>query len=520
MHPSTTAIALALIATANQAGAAQSCESLATLKLPDTTITAAQAVAEGAFRPPPQPAPGPPPSASAFADLPAFCRVAATIKPTTDSDIKIEVWMPASGWNGKFQGVGNAGWSGFISYSPLGSRRPSLSGALARGYAAASTDTGHQGPVDNASFAFGHPEKVIDYGYRAVHEMTVKAKAIIAAFYGDGPKQSYWNGCSSGGRQGLMEAQRFPGDYSGIIAGAPANNWTRLQAGTVWSGQALHQNANSAVSKDQYVLLHKSVLAACDARDGVTDGVLENPASCSFDPSVLQCQGADNSDCLTPAQVEVAREIYAGAVNPRTGQQIFPGLPRGSELGWYAQTPGGRGFFSIAETYFQNVVYQDPKWDFRNLNFDADIARIDKLDNGTLTATNPNLKDFVARGGKLIIYHGWIDAVIAPQNSVEYYKSVLTTTGAAAGKLENSVRLFMVPGMDLCSGGNGPNEFDMLSVLEQWVEQGKAPDRIVASHRTDGKVDRTRPLCPYPQAARYTGSGSTDDAANFVCGSP
>lgn len=480
-----------------------SCGRLATLALPNTSVTLAQAVPAGEFVPPG--AAGGPPGGSIYKDLPSFCRVAATIKPTSDSDIKIEVWMPLSGWNGKLQAVGNGGWSGAIGY-------PALARALGRGYATAGTDTGHSG--GSASFALGHPEKLIDFAYRSEHEMTVNAKAIIAAFYGERPRFSYWNGCSSGGKQGLKEAQRFPGDFDGIIAGAPANNWTHLMVSGVWMGQATLKDPASLVPKSKYELIHKAVLEACDGRDGVKDGILEDPVRCHFDPKVLECKNGDEATCLTAPQVEAVKKIYGPSRNPRTGAEIFPGLEPGSELGWAAMV-GGPKPFPITEDHFKYVVFKDPNWDFRSLNFDSDVALTDKLDNGLLSATDPNLKDFLAHGGKLLLYHGWNDQLIAPRNTINYYQSVVSAMGA--DKVKDSVRLFMAPGMNHCAGGDGPNSFDTVSVMEQWVENGKPPDQIVASHTTNGAVDRTRPLCPYPQTAKYKGTGSTDDALNFVC---
>ncbi len=474
--------------------AAATCESLA---LSDTTITLAQSVPAGAF-----PRGGP-----ALKDI-AFCRVAATLKPTGDSEIKIEVWMPASGWNGKFLGVGNGGWSGAISY-------PGMIQALKRGYATASTNTGHDGPGNDASFALGHPEKVIDFGYRAVHEMTVKGKAITAAFYGNGARLSYWNGCSSGGKQGLKEAQRFPRDYDGIIAGAPANYWTHLMAGDLWPALATLKDPASYIPKEKYALIHQAVLDACDGLDGVKDGVLEDPRRCHFDPGILLCKDADTAVCLTAPQVEAARKIYAGPKNPHTGQQVFPGLAIGSELTW-AALAGGPDPFAIVDSHFKYLVFKNPNWDFRTLNFDTDVALADKLDNNTINATDPNLKEFISHGGKLLIYHGWNDQLIAPENSINYYQSVLSAkTGT-----QDSVRLFMAPGMTHCSGGDGPSQFDSIGALEQWVEGAKPPDQIVASHAIDGKVDRTRPLCPYPRTAKYRGTGSTDEASSFVCQTP
>jgi feruloyl esterase len=498
MQKTLTILALAAAATLPASAAAASCESLTSLTLPNTTITLSRPVAAGEFTPP-----GPTPPGANFKNMPAFCRVAATLAPSKDSDIKIEVWMPASNWNGKFQAVGNGGWSGAIVY-------PSLARALAHGYATASTDTGHTG--GSGSFASGHPEKLVDFAYRAVHEMTVQAKAIIAAYYGDGPKLSYWNGCSSGGKQGLKEAQRFPVDYDGIIAGAPANYWTHLMTGELWIAQAAHKDEASFIPASKFPIIHKAVLEACDALDGVKDGVLDDPRKCHFDPKMIQCQGDDTSNCLTAPQVETARKIYTASKNPRTGQEIFPAMEPGSELGWAGLA--GAQPFSIPVDHFKYVVFKDPNYDWRTLNFDSDVALADKLDNGTINATDPNLKAFVAHGGKLLLYHGWNDQLIAPRNAVNYYQSVLDTMGAAS---KESIRLFMAPGMNHCAGGDGPGAFDAVSVIEKWVEHGQAPDQIVASHITGGVVDRTRPLCAYPKVAQYKGSGSTDEAANFVC---
>jgi feruloyl esterase len=483
--------------------AAATCESLSSLSLPETTITTALTVASGAFVPPEGPA-------DAFKSLPTFCRIAATLKPTSDSDIQIEVWLPASGWNGRFIAVGNGGWAGTISYA-------GMSGPLARGYAVASTNTGHYGTFGDGSFALGHPEKLIDFGYRAVHEMTVKAKAIVAAFYGNGPRLAYWNGCSTGGRQALMEVQRFPSDFDGVIAGAPANNLTHLDVHGLWIAQAVHQDEASYIPPTKYLLIHNAVLEACDSLDGVKDGVLEDPTRCKFDPKVLECKGADGPGCLTAPQVEAARKIYTPTTNPRTKQQIFPGLEPGSELGWAGRA--GPQPNPVPISYWRYVVFKDPNWDYKTFNFDSDVALGDRIGKDIVNATDPNLKTFFGHGGKLLQYHGWSDQLISPRNSINYYKSVLDTMGGASN-VDESYRLFMVPGMAHCNGGDGPNQFDAIGALEQWVEKGKAPDQIIASRIRDWKTERTRPLCPYPQVATYKGTGSTDDAANFSCSVP
>jgi feruloyl esterase len=476
--------------------AAQTCESLRTVRMDGVTVILAESVKAG--------------GEAKYPKLPAFCRVAATLRPSSDSEIRIEVWLPdAAAWNGKYEGTGNGGWGGSIDQGELAA-------AVMRGYAASSSDTGHTG--GSASFALGHPEKLIDFGYRAIHGMTAAAKFLIAAFYGDGPKLAYFEGCSSGGRQALMEAQRFPDDYDGIIAGATTNNWTKMMFGRIWVAQATLSDPASYIPPAKYPMIHRAVLAACDAMDGVKDGVLNQPMKCGFDPGALACKdGTDGADCLTRPQVKAANRIYAPATNPRTGEQIFPPMERGSELVW-GRLAGGPEPIELATDYFKYVVFEDPKWDFRTLNFDGDLTKAMKRDGGVLSAVNPDLRPFFARGGKLITYHGWTDQQVMPENSINYYESVVSAVGAA--KTDASYRLFMVPGMNHCGGGDGPNTFDMLAALETWREDGKAPDAVVASHATGGVVDRTRPLCAYPEVAKYSGSGSTDEAANFACVKP
>ncbi len=483
---------------------AASCESLATLALPDTTITSASPVAAGEFS-----LPGGAGAATAtnpFVDLPAFCRVTASLHPTSDSDIRVEVWLPTAGWNGKYQAVGNGGWAGVITY-------PAMAQAVRHGYATSSTDTGHVG--NRGTFALGHPEKVTDFGYRAVHEMTAKAKAVIEAFYGNGPRLSYWNGCSTGGRQGLKEAQRYPFDFNGIIAGAAANPRIHLGTWDIWIGHVVLKDKASYIAPSKYAMIHKAVLDACDALDGIKDGLISDPPRCRFNPRVLLCKGPETPTCLTAAQVEAARKLYGPVKNPRTGSEIFPPYEPGSELGWAVLAKGpDPNVYALDQ--FKYVVFQDPNWDWRTFNFDSDVALAEKVDNNTQDASDPNLKDFAGHGGKLLMYHGWSDPQVAPLASVNYYNSVVETMGGSA-KTSSWIRLFMAPGMGHCRGGEGPDVFDTMSAMEQWVEVGKAPDQLLASHSANGVVDRTRPLCPYPQTAQYKGSGSTDDAANFVC---
>jgi feruloyl esterase len=491
-----------LTASAGFAYAAAPCESVANVVMPHTAIVSAKVVAAGEFT---APGGGRRPAA-AFQALPSFCRVQATLRPADDSEIGIEVWMPAAGWNQKLQSVGNGAWAGVIAY-------PALATALAQGYATASTDTGHVG--NGPAFIPGHPGKLIDFGYRSVHELTVAAKSIIAAFYGEAPKLSYFNGCSTGGRQALEEVQRYPADYDGVIAGDPVYDSSRIQGTQLWLWQIFHKDEASNLPPEKLALLHAAVMAACDALDGVKDGVLEDPTRCGFDPGDLKCRNGDAGNCLTAPQVEAARQSYVGPVNPRTGQPVWPGREWGSETGWVNHS--GLEPSSYAAELYGYVVFQDPHWDYRNFDFDRDVAAAQKAMKDTMDAVDPDLGPFFQHGGKLIQYHGWNDPGVAPQGSVNYYRAVAAKMSRNVG---DEYRLFMVPGMGHCGGGDGTSTFNMIGALEQWVEDGKAPDSIPASRVRNGVADRTRPLCPYPQVAAYRGSGSTDDAASFVCRVP
>jgi feruloyl esterase len=473
-----------------------SCGELPTLPITNGSVTLAQTVAPGSFKAPGRGG-GPPGAANPYAALPEFCRVAVTLKPTPNSDIKAEVWLPSAGWNGKLQVVGNGAFAGTVSY-------PALATAVAAGYAAASTDTGHTGPSSNT---FVNEDVVVDFAHRAIHETTVAAKAVVRGLYGDAPTLSYFNGCSTGGRQAMTAAQRYPEDFNGIVAGAPALYGSKQSFGQIWIYQAT-ADAASALPLETRRVLNESVLAACDGLDGARDGVLENPRACRFDPQILVCkEGTDPAACLTQPQVDAVKKIYAGASNPRTGEKIFAGLERGSETGWLAQPVG------YAVDYFKYRVFKDAAWDPRSLNFDAHLALVNTPANLLFDATNPDLTPFTRRGGKLILYQGWAEPGIPPGYVVDYYAQVQAKTRGA----RDAVRLFMVPGMGHCGGGNGASTFDMVAALDRWVTTSKAPASIAASRVREGKTDRTRPLCPYPQIARYKGSGDVEDAANFSC---
>ncbi len=502
---------------AAQTAPAVACERLAEQRLSNTTISAAQAVTGGSFTPPG--------STNAMTNLPPFCRVAGVIAPTAESQIVFEVWLPLQNWNGKFAGVGNGGWAGSVSFGPLGEQ-------LRRGYATASTNTGHEGApgMNAARFAFEKPEQLIDFAYRSHHEMAIQAKALTQAFYGKAPERSYFIGCSSGGYEGLMEAQRFPTDYDGIVAGAPANNWTRLMAGDFDGVLAVLQDPASHLPPSALGLLHRAALAACDSSDGVVDGVLDDPRRCKFDPATLTCTASQApATCLTPAQVEAAGRVYRGLKDPNTGAQLYPGLAPGSEPFWPHRDAANP--FPIPLAHYKWLVFADPNWDWKTFQFTdpADYQAHVKAEAKfapILNATNPDLREFRQRGGKLLQHHGWNDQLISPQNSIDYYESVLAFFGAGQdrtrtlGDVQSFYRLFMAPGMAHCSGGPGPNTFDMQAALEQWVERGVAPEQVVATRSINGVVDRLRPLCAYPKVAVYAGKGDTNDAGNFVCRDP
>ena len=478
------------------------CETLTTLTLANAKVTSAVTVAPGGFVPP---AGGGRGGANPYANLPAFCRVAAMLTPSSDSDIKVELWLPSTGWNGKFQAVGNGGWAGTIPYAAIGA-------ALSAGYAAAGTDTGHTG--NTADFALGHPEKVIDLGYRSIHEMTVQSKVILNTFYGSPAKLSYYNGCSQGGRQGLAEAQRYPEDFNGIIAGASAIDQMRMHGARTALNLEVNKNPDSVIPRTKYAMINAAVLDACDMLDGVKDGVIENPGKCKFDYAKLTCKAGDAADCLTKGQVESAKAMTSPIKDSKTGKTLFAGhLMIGSELGW--ATLGGPQPLNLSVSGLQNVVFQDRNWTPVKMDVATDVERSAQSDGGALATRDPNLKPFFDRGGKLLMYHGWSDPQVTPLNSVLYYEDVVKTVGKS--EASNSMRLFMIPGVNHCSGGPGTDTFDKVKVMEEWVEQGKAPSRIVASHATAGKVDKTRPLCAYDQTAKYNGSGDTNDAANFTC---
>jgi len=470
--------------------------------------------------------------------LPAFCRVMVTDTPTSDSDIKTEVWLPVAGWNGKYRAQGNGGFAGQIAYE-------GMAAAVTQGYATSGTDTGH---VDNSAntgdvndgpkFALGHPEKVKDFGWRAVHDMTVQTKALVKAFYGKPAVHAYFTACSDGGREALMEAQRFPEDFDGILAGAPAYNWSALVSASTEDDRTLMASAGGYLPASKLPAITAAVLAVCDGQDGVTDGVVGDPAKCRFDPAVLACKGAEDDSCLTAGQLATLQSIYA-AKRDAEGKVVFPGYSPGAESaegswnGWMVGKKQGDStammYFGLG--YFKDFVYQNPEWSLATFEFDRDSKMALAKTGEALNATDTNLKPFVARGGKLVMYHGWNDPAIPGLSSVVYYDGLVGAMGKS--ETEASVRLYMVPGMLHCDGGPGAADFgqdgaairrdaqhDVFTAMEQWVEAGKAPGTLTATKfvgddETKG-VLMTRPLCAYPAEARYV-KGDPMQAANFAC---
>ena len=482
------------VSSAPHVAAAVPCESLASLSLPNTTITAAETIAAGAY----EPTTGRP---EQFENMPAFCRVAATLTPGPTSDVKMEVWMPVEGWNGKFQGRGTNGMGGSI---PLGG----MAAILRNGYATGGTDTGHTG---NSSYAMSDADKIVDFAYRAMHEMTVKAKAIIPAYYERDIELSFMDGCGTAAFAAMTELQHYPEDYDAyVLTGIPYK--TRHSLWQLWIWQVVHENEASYISEEEFAFIHEAVLDQFDEVDGVRDRRIEDPRGLEFDPTTIQCRGADGEPCLTEGQVEALRKIYAGPTNPRTGEAIYYPPRVGSETRWNTLTRDEP--LGLAVEWLRYYVFEDPNWDPMTFNWDSDMALTDTPQNILLNSPNPNIEGFINRGGKLLMYPGWSDARMYGFD-VDYYEQMVERVGP--GLARDSVRMFMVPGLTHCGDAS---EFDMVGELLEWVETDQAPDQIIGSRIRDGREVGTRLLCPYPQAATYQGSGSADDAANYMCQAP
>jgi feruloyl esterase len=475
------------------AAAATPCESLNTLTTPRAVITAG-VVPAGPFVSPT--GRGGAPQNAAAEPLPQHCRVRLVLKPTPDSNINSELWMPAANWNGKLLVVGNGGFGGAIQgYGDM-------QVALRLGYATAATDTGHSeadGP--SGMFGLGHPEKIVDFAYRAVHETTVKAKELTRAFYDRAPQYSYFKGCSTGGRQAMMAAQRYPEDYDGIIAGALANRHIQQHTSGFMRRVTLARHPEQAIPGATAQMVNAALMAQCDT---LKEGFLNDPRQCTFDFASLLCKGPDGADCLTKAELQTVETFYGGLRNSR-GELIFSGQALGNPLPALESTTTVDVIDTVRIWGFQN-----PDYDWRTFDLDRDMPIINgKV--GFVDAVDPDLGRFKARGGKLLLYAGWRDTTITPENTVLYYESVLAEMGPDQG---DWMRLFMVPGMAHCRGGDGPHSFDTIGTLEAWREQGRAPEHIIG---TNPQTGLSRPLCPFPQFAKYAGTGDLRDAANWAC---
>ena len=520
MHTKTTlALAAATFAFAPPAHAA--CSDLVGLDLGAGEVTAASEVAMGAFTPPAN-GMGPPPgvAASPFADVPAFCRVQMTLTPSADSDIKSEVWLPLSGWNGKYVGIGNGIWAGSISYTEMGR-------ALGRGYAAAATDTGHVGSGMDARWAIGHPEKLVDFGHRAVHVTTEAAKRVVAAHFGKVPAKSYWNSCSTGGRQGLMAAYRYPEDFDAISAMAPANPMTDLMTQTMWQG-AQSQRFGVRLTPAELGLVHGEILRACDGDDGVTDGIVSSPLQCRPDLARLQCRPGQEGGCLSSGQYQAVSNLFGG-VRSGDGSLLLPGWPYGSEM-QMALLVMGEEPFPVAMSYFRDLVYAGKAgWDWKATDYRTYMEDGRAYGKDILNVPADGLSAFFARGGKLLLSHGWSDGLIPATNTLAFHHGLFNALPAA--QRDSQLRLFMAPGMDHCSGGAGPSDIDTLGIIDEWATSGQAPNRVLATRPTVAagfpgqppqppREAMTRPLCAWPWVARYDGTGDPNVAASFSCAMP
>ena len=522
-----TVAAIAALSYGASGAAAASCESLAGKIFGGVTITAATAIT------PPFSVMGKDPPAPVTVKAP-FCRVEGSIKPSQDSDIAFEVWLPpAPAWNGKYEGVGNGGFAGSLIYSPM-------EWALEAGYAVSGTDTGHSGGTLDAAWALGHPEKIVDFGWRAIHESAAASKAIVEVYYAKTPAHSYFSGCSDGGREALLEAQRFPKDYDGIVAGAPANSWTRLLTNAIWNQQALVAKPGSWLSPEKLSTVTKAVLAQCHGEAGY----LDDPSECHFDPASLVCKGDPSNECLTAPEAATLTEIYSGA-HDAAGKSIFPGYPPGGEAGptawslWITGTEPKRGaatlLYGFGTGYFANMVFDKADWHIDGQNIHDALAAAENATAQALDAAEPDLNAFKAAGGKLIQYHGWNDAAIPAQSSINYYQSVAAKMDEV-GSVRSFYRLFLAPGMDHCGGGVGPNAVggvfglpapsydpahDVVAALAHWVEDGVAPGQIIATRYRDNDptkgIEAQRPWCAYPATARFSGQGDRSAATSFVC---
>lgn len=499
---------------------------LAALKIDATIVRDAAVVPPGGTESPRMAGPA--------TSLPSYCRVRGSVAPGKDSLINFEVWIPER-WNGKIVVTGNGGYGNTLSYRDMAH-------ALSLGYAAAGGDTGHQTPTpDDLLWGVGHPERILDWGTRSIHAITGPARRLAEGVKGQPVTRAYFYGCSTGGHQGYAELQRYPQDFDGVIAGAPGNNRVRLNAGFLWQYLTNRRRGDPGtpiLPASKLPLVTRAVVAACDASDGVTDGVVDDPRSCRFDPAALACKDGDEDDCLTREQIDALQQMYAGARNPRTGEQVYPGWPKSSEA--LTVSPDGRPgsgwhqYWGGAEParagFWRHWVFENPSWDWWSFDFDRHLALADEKVGRLVDQVNPDLAAFKVRGGKALVYQGWQDPVVNALDTIAYYEQVRQRQRSQA-ETDSFFRLFLVPGMGHCAGGSGATSFgnqggpapvvdaqhDLLTALDAWVERGVGPDRLIASRVVNGETVRTRPLCPYPRRATYTGRGNPEVAASYVC---
>ena len=534
LHVSATSLAtlmLVLLADTANAGTPATCESLSNFKFADTTINSATSYPGGAYV-------APDAWHLAFTNLPPYCEVVATIAPTPDSSIGVRVWLPTQRYNGRYLGTGNGGYAG-------GYFQSELADGINRGFATANTDMGATGAAGvNGDALIGHPEKWKDFGWRATHLMTTFSKALINAFYGDPASKSYFTGCSTGGQQALMEAQRFPYDYDGILAGAPAFNRTHIHTVTVAQYRATHATAASYIPPTKFDAVNQAVLAQCRAKDGgaTTDAFLTDPRLCKFDPATLACPaGLDAPNCLNPDQVAAMKVYYAGSTNLATGAIINPGNARGSET----SDPAALGFAlneSLNEPSFDSLFKWvfGATWQWQSFDFNRDMDSVDQVLAADLNATSTDLRAFFGNGGRLVMHAGWADPLIPSQGAINYYNALVKNYGGNGNgglkKAQAVARLFMSPGMWHCNGGPGPNsyggaiqqpppsynaQYDLLTSLTQWVERGAAPNSVIATKYNNDTpqlgIQAQRPICSYPLIPVYRGAGDPNIASSFVC---
>lgn len=520
------------------------CEDLRRLAVAHKEVLSATVVAGGTFQAP---------NGERF-ELPAFCRVRGLARPSADSRIHFEVWLPTEKWNGRFYQHGEADGGGNINYAALAT-------ALRSGAAAAATDDGHVRPQNintpsdwDSLWALNHPERIIDEDYRALAITTERARTLIQAYYGAVPRYSYFEGCSWGGGYALKAAQRFPQKWDGILAGSPTNNITGYYVANAWN-ISLWMNQHGRLPETKLPAIQRAALAACKPQARIIDGIPTDPRFCSFDPATLACHGPETDSCLTPAQITTLRKIYDGPRNPRTHEQLYPGFPPTMESWWAGTLTSGRltGVMSVfngepaqlqnVNDFYRNFVFFDPQWDLRRFDFDAGVVSAESRElagqsvKSVMDAVDPDLSAFERRGGKLLMYFGWGDEYLTPMEGIRYYESVAQASGGIE-RTRDFFRLFMVPGMTHCVSGPGANSFGqdvfgqgqalrndadhhILRALEAWVEKGRRPERIVAAKYVNDEPQRgvafTRPVCPYPQVAAYRGSGAITDASNFQC---